>query len=135
MPRGKPNAPVYASEKQNTKWDGFVRCDMTASDKEEFLIWVEDNGWAQVFEELVGEAETNDFKLSLMFNKKEGTWMCSYTGTENTPKQYGKFTLTGWGGLPERAMQSLWFKHTVMLKRNWTKGFASSEPKSRDYVG
>jgi len=131
----KAKADNWTSDKANANWSGFIRCDMDSAEKERFLIWAEDNPDTEVLVMALDEAQENALKLSFVFNKTEGTWMCSFTGTESSPAVLGKWTLTGWGGVPERALQSLWYKHTVMLEKNWVKGYTVQGKKDRDYVG
>lgn len=133
MPRA--TAKNYASDKANANWDGFVRCDMDAHAKEQFGVWADENPFEEIYSMVLDEAQEASLKVTHLYNAKEGTWMVSYTGTADSPKVLGKWTLTGWGGTPERAMQALWFKHTVMLEKNWVKGYVVQGKKDRDYVG
>jgi len=128
-------AANYSHEKSNPNWAGFIRCDMDNSDRERFQIWAEDNPSTEVLTMALDEAQEKALKLSFAFNQTEGTWMCSFTGTGDSPTELGKWTLTGWGGVSEVALQSLWFKHTEMLNKNWVKGYAVQGKKDRNYVG
>jgi len=133
MSRAK--AANYTSDKANPNWDGFVRCDMDNETKQQFGVWADENPSDECFGMLLDEAQEKHLKVTFLFNDKEGTWMCSFTGTAASPTVLGKWTLTGWGGAPERAIQSLWFKHSVMLEKNWVKGYVVQGKKDRDYVG
>lgn len=126
----------YAHEKSNKNWSGFIRCDLTIENKAHFGVWSDEHDIEACMTELLDTALELKMKVTIAFNEGQKTWMASLTGGEATPPRFGKWTLTGWGGTWERAVQALLFKHLVVLESNWTVGQADYEaPRDRSYFG
>lgn len=112
-----PRKGKFTTPDAPAQWSGFVDVEMDASDKANFLSVVPpyEDVWEEV-EVSVQEA----YKFSLSYSEKYTTWNASLTCTLNGHVNAG-LTLSGRGGTPHRAMSALWYKHVIMLERDWSK--------------
>ncbi len=100
----------------NDGWIGFVNCELTDVQKAECkkLLPTFDQAW-QSLHELIGLG----YKMTVGYDDPHSTWNVSLTGRKGSGKNQG-LTLTGRGGSEVAAYVSLWYKHEVVLKRDWT---------------
>lgn len=112
-------AETRAKQQEDKKadgWIGFVNCELTEEQKADCKrhIGAFDQAWKDLHDLIaVG------YKMTVSYDEIHTTWNVSLTGRKDTGKNQG-LTLTGRGGSEAAAYVSLWYKHEIVLKRDWS---------------
>lgn len=96
-------------------WKGFATVAMTDAAKAQFEAWDCHDG--DVFDSLASYGE-GGYKLSVSYNKQTGSWVASYTGTQDAGKNSG-YTISGFAPTVYEALRVLLFKVSVLAPENW----------------
>jgi hypothetical protein len=128
MPRGKKDptiveyggSPSIGCRKNDKKdeWAGFIQVSIKDSERQEFDLWVSENGprtWRELDDALgVG------LKLTVAFDGGNDCYIASLTGR---PDIVGSVAwvccLSGRGGTLEEAVNVVIYKHVALLNRDW----------------
>lgn len=124
QPKRKPFPEVEEGKESNGngyKRPTFIRCDLTPDQKKEMSEWANNCNADDLLDRIVEsikegyilsakEADTG-YQASLTQAKKAAV------GTPNI----GKCLVTR-ATLPERALWSLYYKHTQLLEKDWSRG-------------
>jgi len=103
------------------KWNGFVTCNLSADDKKELAQLLGDTDLAATFDDLASITEEG-FAFSLKPpTEKTQSFAASFRGIDPESKNAG-WMLTGWGADPTAAMICLLYKHTVLLRGDYSGG-------------
>lgn len=128
-PKQKPFPDEATSNNGKEKSNGynrptFVRCDLTADQKKELAQWANDLGGNDLLDYIM-ESVSSGYTLSL--KEAEVGFQASLTQSKGAAigvKNVGKCLVTR-ASSAERALWSLYYKHTQILEKDW--GSASQE--------
>lgn len=97
-------------------WKGFVNLELSDAQKAEAKKLLAD---ADRVTDNVWKLVDDGYKVSFSYDGYHGAYLCAVTCQDKSSVNVG-LTLTGRGGGILAAMASLWYKHDVVLERNWT---------------
>lgn len=122
-----PEADGKGKEKDNGyKPPVFVRCDLSADQKTEMAEWANGNGSDSLLEHICKSTEEN-YTLSL--KAIEHGYQASLTQQKDASvsNPNGGKSLVTRASSPERALWSVYYKHTQLLKKNWSSASQAQE--------
>lgn len=122
-------------EKANENWSGYIRCEFDVFARDQFKVWRDTQNEGDVLVSLMELCETELLRFSVVPDPKKGSWAISITGLRDASKTFAGWTLTAWAGTWENGLLALWYKHTVLLEGDWSKGISAEGKRSGDYVG
>lgn len=123
----KSDAKAAAKAKANEKavWIGFADVELTAVDKAALKAMGDMDGEAW---DTVLELVETGYKMTLSFDDPHTTWNLSLTCQDSRNRNAG-LSLTGRGGSLRAATLSFWYKHSQILKGDWTTARAMQKGK------
>lgn len=105
-PKGKPTFTLK----------GYVRCELSASDKEAFKAWELATPSSEVMEQLIKETDSGYLlKVGEQGNAHQAS-LCA----ASTSKEWDGYVLTAHASSSMRAAALLVYKHAVLMERDWT---------------
>lgn len=114
-----------AKTAEKASWVGFADVELTQVDKAALKAMGDMDGEAW---ETVLELVETGYKMSLSYDELHTTYNLSLTCNDSQNQNAG-LTLTGRGGSLRAATLSLWYKHTQMLKGDWTSARSMQKGK------
>jgi hypothetical protein len=104
----------------------FVRCDLSSDQKAQMAEWANRSSSDDLFELLSVSIQEN-YQLSV--KPLDVGYQASLTQTRpvSTTNANGGKCLVTRASTPERAIWSLYFKHTQLLKKNWSGASQTQE--------
>jgi hypothetical protein len=113
---GSPAAKVGGKGKSSFNLRGYLRCELSADDKEHFRGWEADNGGAAAFEALVKAVDSGYLLKVGESGQGYQASLCAAT----TGKEWDGYVLTAHAASGQRAAALLVFKHGVLMQGNWS---------------
>lgn len=112
--------PVQSKEKKNGRGGfslkGYVRCELSASDKDAFREWEEQHTNVECYEQLIKAADSGYLlKVGESGQGYQATLCASSTG-----HGWDGYVLTAHANHAARATMLLVYKHEVMLRSDWS---------------
>jgi hypothetical protein len=102
---------------------GYVRCELSASDKEAFTSWEVEYTNVQCYEVLIKAADDGYIvKVS-----PSGVGFQATLSAAETNQEWDGYVLTAHAGHAARAMMLLVFKHEMLMRRDWSAWMADDE--------
>lgn len=115
------------TSKKADEWKAFVQLELTTAQKVEVKKLRDDAD--RLFDSVFGTVEEG-YKLTFSLDTYNNAYVCSLTGKGDDNPNNG-LTLSGRGGSILGAMASLWYKHDVVLERDWTSA-NTAKPREID---
>lgn len=102
---------------------GYVRCELSAADKEAFASWEEQFSNVQCYDALIKAADSGYIvKVS-----PSGVGFQATLSAVETDAGWDGFVLTAHAGHAARAMMLLVFKHEMLMRGDWSAWMADDE--------
>lgn len=104
----------------------FVRCDLTADQRKELAEWANARSSADLLD-LVVESAQEGYTLSLKTAEQGLQASLTMPGPAKIGKHNAGKSLVVRASSPERALWSLYYKHTQILEKDWTQASADAQ--------
>lgn len=95
---------------------GYVRCELSAADKDAFKLWEDVQSDAAMYDALVKAVDSG-------YMLKAGEGKESYQATlsaADTGQDWDGYVLTAFASSPGRALALLVYKHSVLMQQDWS---------------
>lgn len=134
MPKTEPRQKPFpeAEEKSNGKQNGeyirpvFVRCDLTADQKAEMAQWANARSSADLLD-MVIESASAGYTLSLKTADTGFQAALTMPGPAKIGVKNAGKSLVVRATKPERALWSLYYKHTQILEGDWSTATSDAQ--------
>lgn len=115
-----PRAKKEASKKIETTFElkGFIKAQMTLKQRELYAK----HTWSEPFESLLTAALDDGLKFGVGWDEYHSAYVASFT-QKNPEHEMVGWVLTAFGPTWEKAADVLFYKHFVMLDKNWKGGW------------
>lgn len=121
LSRGKPE-PKQKQPKRNGSFDlrGYVRCELSASDKDAFREWEKDQDSQAIFGRLVKACDSGYLLKVGQVGQGAQASLCA----ASTDREWDGYVLVAHAGDATRAAMLLVYKHEVIMRSDWQEWLA-----------
>lgn len=126
--KSEKRAARRANPAKDDGWRGFVALELTEAQKIGAKALREDA--ERLYDNVFGMID-DGYKLTFSYDSYNGAYVCSVTCRDKGSANNG-LTLTARGGSTISAMASLWYKHDVVLARQWGNAVVQGGQRMRE---
>jgi hypothetical protein len=122
MNKVREEAPSVRPQKKNGQFQlkGYVRCELSASDKESFKEWETQKSAAECYELLIKAADSG----YLLKVGEQGQGAQASLCAAATGQAWDGYVLVAHAGNAVRAAMLLVYKHELLMQRDWSAWLA-----------